>query len=160
MPTDGPAAVPPGAWFVLPDTNVWVAARKKDPTTVRILARLSDDGAVGFLPPVWFEFRRGLRGVPAAVDHQLAPFRRLPLVPLGRPGEDGAREVWDAAAGFARRLDSAPAAGPAAGRRHRVQMTDCLLAAASAVGGHSVWSRDPDLAALAAADPRVRLYSP
>ena len=48
----------------------------------------------------------------------------------------------------------------AAGGKHRVQMTDLLLAVVSARTGASVWSADPDLTERIADHQRLALFDP
>ena len=92
-----------------------------------------------------FEFARGLGGPTAAFDHTLSRYdARFPTLPL-----DDAD--WHEALRLVRLV-------PADDQRHAVQLTDALLAAASVRTGAFVWSLDPDLPRLHAADARVRLF--
>ena len=129
---------------VLIDTNIWIAYESRRDAAVRVMIdRLAERELALFIPPVRFEFARGLSGPDAAFDHTLSRYdARFPTLPL----EDA---DWNGALRLVRRV-----AGDA--ERHAVQLTDALLAAASVRTGAFVWSRDPDLARLHAADARVR----
>ena len=129
--------------LVLIDTNVWIAFEKGDPAVKPDVEDLAAAGAACFLPPVWFEFARGLPGPAARLEYTLSVYRdRFRFLPL-------ADEDWETAL----RLARSAAPGP-----HAIQMTDALLAAAAVRTGAFVWSADPDLPRLRAADGRVRLF--
>ena len=134
----------PGERPVLIDTNIWVAYHdRRDPALRREIDLLAEQDAACFLPPIWFEFARGVSGPPAAFAHTLSQYaakcRFLPLTDAD----------WAEALRLARLV---------ADGKHAVQMADALLAAVAVRTGAFVWSLDPDLARLHAAEKRVRPF--
>ena len=131
--------------LVLIDTNVWVTFEKGKPAVRAGVEDLASIDAACFLPPVWFEFARGLPGPAARFDHAVSVYRdRFRFLPL-------ADEDWHEAFRLVRLTAGAPGS-------HAVQLTDALLAAASVRTGAFVWSLAPDLPRLHAAERRVRLF--
>ena len=129
--------------LVLIDTHIWIAFEKGDPAVREQVEELAAIDAACFIPPIWFELARGLSGPSAAFAHTLSQyatkFRFLPLT--------------DADWAEALRLARLVAEG-----KHAVQMADALLAAVAVRTGAFVWSLDPDLGRLRAAEKRVRPF--
>ena len=131
---------------MLIDTNVWIAYESRTDAAVRArVDQLAERKRAVFLPPVRFEFARGLPGPAAAFDHAVSRYdARFPSLPL-------VDADWTEALRLVRLVADEPA-------RHAVQLTDALLAAVSIRTGAFVWSADPDLPRLHAAEARVRLF--
>ena len=131
---------------VLVDTNIWIIYHAGRDAVVRDrIDRLAEQEHALFIPPVRFEFARGLAGPAAAFDHAVSRYdARFPTLPLDEAD-------WHEALRLVRLV-------PADDRRHAIQLTDALLAAASVRTGAFVWSLDPDLPRLRAAERRVRLF--
>ena len=132
---------------ILPDANVWIAALETSDRTVRpAFERVRESDLVRLISPVRFEILRGIRSQ-HRFDYIRGYFRAVSTIPL--------LEVdWDHAATLARRI-----AGT--GGKHKVQMTDLLLAAVASRTGSVVWSREPDLTErIAPHAPGLGLFEP
>ena len=117
---------------ILADTNIWIAALEKpDLAIAEAFKRAREAGRMTLIQPVRFEILRGIRGR-GRFDYVRGYLRGFPLVPL-------VEADWDVAATLANQV-------AATRGKHRVQMTDLLLAAVAVRTGLAVWSRDPDVA--------------
>ena len=132
--------------LVLVDTNVWASfERGADQSVTNEVRRLWKVNAAAFIPPVLFEFGRGLVRRADAFEYRYSRYRAdFPLVPL-EPDD------WHAALRLARAVAASPG-------KHRVQQTDLLLAAVAVRIGAPVWSHDPDFARVAGHEPRLRRH--